>query len=174
MKTSAVVLLVGGTIVASVGGARLPEAHPGVVGAGLLLLATALVLARRSSGGAAHPVRGGTVAGFTSRLGVLSGELDALAEEAPRLSLEQIGQRIAALEPGHFRPLADDAPLLMDVLGGDRFADFAGTYAAGERLVSRAWSAAVDQHRPETLVSLKAGAEAVRAAHRSLASALHA
>lgn len=160
-------LLVAGTILASLGGAKLPEADRVLAGIGIAMLVVAVIVMRRAMGmtgataltGSAVPVEA-----VPELMRKLLPEIEALAAEAKDLPLATITRRIDQLEPTYLRPLADGSPGLMGVLGPERFAEVAGAYASGERFLARAWSAAADKHRPETLASLDRAIERMREA----------
>jgi uncharacterized protein YjeT (DUF2065 family) len=155
-------LLVIGTIVGSLGGARLPTANWPVALLGIAVVAAGAVVlfAVRRRTGSANGARPEVLAAMRA----LPDRLDALARDAPVLPLAAIAARIGELDRTHFRPIADGAPGLLPALGVTRYADVFGTYASGERSVARAWSAAADHHRPETLAALEAGVARIREA----------
>ncbi len=162
MKTLATVLLIAGTIVGTFGGGKLPEADVLTTGIGLALLVAGgvlLAIDRRKASKqapAAGDVRG---AGkdVLSLIRALPAKLQPIADEADRLTLDELAARIGVLDVEYFQPIADGAPLLLGPMGTARFASVFGIYASGERLVSRSWSAAVDAHRPEAVASLREG-----------------
>jgi hypothetical protein len=155
MRQVAWVLLVAGTIVGSLGGARLPEASYPVAAAGVALIIVAAVLlhAKRKQHRAGSLEHGEVLAAMRA----LAEPLGALTREAPELPLSEIAARIAHLNTTYFAPIADGAPRMLSAMGATRYADVFTTYASGERAISRAWSAASDHHRPETLAALRAG-----------------
>lgn len=160
-------LLVAGTIIASLGGAKLPEVDRVLSGIGIAMLVVAAVAIRRAMGAnGAAALSGSAVpaAAIPELMRKLIPELEALAAEAKDLPLVTITRRIDQLEPKYLRPLADGSPGLMGVLGPERFAEVAGAYASGERFLARAWSAAADKHRPEALLSLERAIERMREA----------
>lgn len=159
--------LIAGTIIASLGGAKLPEADRVLSGVGLALLVVSVVLMRKSTGTAGPNALSGSVSPATTVPVLLKGlipRLEALAAEAADLPLVTITRRIDELEPDYLGPLADSSPALMEALGPEKFAEIAGMYASGERFLARAWSAAADKHRPEALASLHAATERMREA----------
>lgn len=168
MRIRANVLLSIGTILATLGGARLPAVEWTLVVVGAIVLIVGGVLHRvdarkaRSEGGVAD------TGADDEMLRSLSATLDELCERAPSLSLEALVEHLSELETGAMGQLADSIPRRLAEMGGERFAQIFGEYAAGERLVHRAWSAAADGHRPEALRSLQEGADRIRAAVSSL------
>jgi hypothetical protein len=165
MNTLATLLLVVGTIVGVFGGGKLPQANPYITGLGILLLAAGgviLYLERRRL--AAAPVGSAGTVDVLALIRVLPERLQLISDAADELTLAQIADRIGELDTEYFRPISDAAPALLGSMGTERFASVFGVYAGGERLISRAWSAAVDQHRPETLTSLREGISRIRAA----------
>jgi uncharacterized protein YjeT (DUF2065 family) len=153
-------LLVIGTIVGSVGGARLPKADVMLSGIGVGTVfagAVVLFLLRRRAG-----VTASDQPEVLATMRALPDELESLAKRAPALPLIDIASRIGQLDRSHFRVIAEGAPRMLSVLGVARYADVFGTYASGERCIARAWSAASDHHRSETLAGLEAGAARIR------------
>jgi hypothetical protein len=173
-RPGAVALLVLGTVTASLGGARLPQADWRIAGAGLAALAAGAALLRRSGRGGAEATGSAGAPGDSAAdvalraLRALPARLDALEAEAPSLELPELIRRLSALAAELGDPIAEGSPGLLRRLGTERFAEVLGTYASGERALARAWSAAADQHRPEALAALSAGAARIREARHAL------
>ena len=169
MNKFSIALLVLGTIVGAFGGARLPQADPVVSTIGLAMLAAGCLMvwlqARAHRSGA---VSATTDARVFELIRSLPDKLQPLLDQADQLTLDQIADRLAALELETFRPIADASPALLSRMGAESFAAVFGLYAGGERLIARAWSAAVDLHRPETIASLREGLERIRQAVAAL------
>lgn len=159
MKAAGLALLVLGTIVASLGGARVPSIDRLTVAIGLVLVVAGAVVARvaaRSAGG-------------TASAAPVTDALDALRELAPRVRavladaegtpLPALADRLSALKREAFDPLSERAPALLGAMSGDRFASVFGPYASAERAVGRAWSAASDGHAEEAIGSLRVAVE---------------
>lgn len=166
MKAAGAALLVVGTIVGSLGGARLPEADLTIAGAGIALLVVALVLLRwprtTTTGGAVGDARALVL------LGELPALVEALASDAATLEPSEVRGRLDALQRSHVLPIADGSTALLPALGADRFALVFGAFASAERWLARAWSAAADQHAEETRASLASALERLREAKASL------
>lgn len=167
VKTIGLALLVLGTVVASLGGARLPEADHLVSGVGVAMLVGGLVamrLAARTAAGDAQAERGGE----GDPLALLRGlpeQIAPLREQATTLELPRLVDAIGEVVRRHFSPLSENAPSLLPRLGPDLFSRVLGPYARAERSIARAWSAASDGHREESVASLDQ-------AHSLLAEAL--
>ena len=155
MKTVGMVLLVVGTIVASLGGAKLPSASLPVAGAGLGLLVVALVLMRYKPKGAAATGPASSESAVLELVARLPERLDALSSEASELSLEELTKRLDAIDVELVAPIADGSGELLGPLGAMRFAEVFGAFASAERSLARTWSAAADGHRTEALASLE-------------------
>lgn len=166
MKIAAIALLVIGTIVGALGGAKLPSADPLIAGAGLLLLAAGAALLRLSKGGggAEAVARDDEAAAALRSISTVPREAAELARDASKLELPQVIERINRINAAHLQPVGDATPTLLDNLGSRIYAELMGSYASGERLITRAWSAAADDHRPECLTSLERAAEEFRQA----------
>ena len=101
-------------------------------------------------------------------------EVDILAQTAqnnqsPTIACaDAIRQSIERLAISHFQPIVDERYRLQAEIGLAVFADAFGPFSAGERNVSRAWSALVDEHWPEAVSSLINAAAALKVAHQKL------
>ena len=163
MRALAIGALVVGTIVASLGGARLPSADVTVTAIGLLILlggAVAFRLHQRSGRRRREPSetsRQDTSIGRERRAarGERARRVSRLAAEAEELHTGALLHRIGELESAYLDPLEDRAREAFSVLERDVFAEVFSELAAGEVLIRRAWSASADGHREEALESLR-------------------
>jgi hypothetical protein len=148
MKALGYVLLALGTVIASLGGAKLPSASIWVSGAGLLLLVIGGVClratTRKTADGAA--LRADDPRALLRRL---PERLEELVRTAPGLELDELVTRLGALGAELLLPIGDGSPALLRQLGSQRFASIFGPFAGAERALARAWTAAADGHRPE-------------------------
>lgn len=143
-------LLVLGTVLGTLGGARMPGVSWPLAGSGLVLLIAAGLLIRFGR----HQDHDALGADVTPELQQLAERLAALEAEAPALHLSELVLRISALDGELVRPIGERAPRMLRRLGAERFAEVFGIYAAGERALARAWSAAADQHAAEAHAAL--------------------
>jgi hypothetical protein len=165
MKKLGLLLLVIGTVVGSLGGAKLPSASWPISAAGLAILVAAVIALRwrgSTPGEAARIESDGDVASLLARLPERIAELSA---KAPKLELSALTLELDAIEAELLAPIAERSSALLPVLGASRFADVFAAFAGTERSLARAWSAAADGHRPEAESSIQ------RALERSRASA---
>jgi hypothetical protein len=165
MKQLGYVLLVVGTIVGSLGGAKLPSASVPITAVGLAILVAALILLRWRRAGAKAADAAGDDRDAKSLLTRLPDQIERIARRAPELELPALIRELDAIEAELLGPIADRAAKLLPELGAARFAEVFAAFAAVERSVARAWSAAADGHRPEAERSL------ARALDRSRVSA---
>jgi ribulose bisphosphate carboxylase small subunit len=168
MKTAAFVLLILGTILATLGGARLPQAHLGLTLTGLLVLGLGLLLWRLHARQAPPPPVPPTSTTqrdpqkkqqdpqeeLQEQLHLLLQHTESLLKDAPTLSLAEIGEQIQLLDANLWQPLTQQLSLLLQ-RSHKTLAERATSYAQAERYLWRAWSAATDHHRPETLDALQ-------------------
>ncbi len=175
LQTLATILLIAGTVVGTFGGGKLPQADVLITGLGLLMLVAGGVLLsvdrrrkNRAQDAGVAPGGAGSRADVLALIRELPAKLQPIADEADDLTLDELASRIGALDADYFQPIADGAPLLLGPMGTARFASVFGVYAGGERLVSRAWSAAVDSHRPEAVASLREGVKRIREAAEAI------
>lgn len=162
-------LLVAGTVLGTLGGARMPGVSWTLALLGLALLVAAGLLARFGR----HRDEGALAADVTPELESLARRLSELQSEAAGLPASELVLRISALDGELVLPIGERAPRMLRRLGAERFAEVFGRYASGERALARAWSAAADQHAPEALASLELAARQVEEARQRLAAALH-
>ncbi|MFW5878956.1 MAG: hypothetical protein ACOCVR_03970, partial [Myxococcota bacterium] len=135
-------------------------------GAGLLVLVAGAVLMRLSKrgAGAAEAVQNDETAAALASMSEVPGEVAELASFASELELEEIIERINRIDVAHLQKVGDATPRLLDSLGSRSFAELMGEFSSGERLLTRAWSAAADNHRAECAASLEKAVEHFREA----------
>lgn len=172
-KASLVALVVG-TIVASLGGARLPQADTTVSAIGIALLVAGIIgirlVARARAAEASTATAGGArdADDPLSLLRAIPAHLEPLIEHAPTRPLPELVREIASVVDRHFVPLSEAAPSMLGRLGAARFATIFGSYASAERAIARAWSAASDGHRTEAVESLGRAQDRIGEALRQL------
>jgi hypothetical protein len=167
VKTAGHVLLVLGTIVASLGGAKLPSSSVVVSGIGLALLVAAVVCLRwrtRSTTASA------TLSADDPRtlLRLLPDRLEKLAGDAPDLEPSRLMAALDAIGAELTTPIADGSTALLAELGIARFAAIFGPFASAERAAARAWSATADGHPAEARAAIAVALERARAAVSAL------
>jgi len=90
-------------------------------------------------------------------------EIDALIEKVASGSMEgkdqlqQILDGLDVVQSTHFETFIACGPQLIRQLGLSRYAQLMDRFAAAQRRLYRAWSAAADQNEPESLDSLRVG-----------------
>lgn len=169
---ASLVALVLGTVVASLGGARLPRADTTVSVIGLALLVAGIIgvrlVARTRAQEGSSASDGLGAADPLSLLRAIPERLEPLIDRAPTAPLPEIVREIAAVVDRHFTPLSEVAPSMLGRLGAARFATVFGSYASAERAIARAWSAAADGHRAEAVASLGRAKDRIHEALREL------
>jgi hypothetical protein len=78
-----------------------------------------------------------------------------LLERARDLPIDELARDTNDLIERDLNPVIEAQDLLMRSQGFAKYAAHTGPWAAGERMVYRAWSAATDGHRPEAIASLR-------------------
>ena len=145
---------------------------------GLALIIVGGVVARKAqretalSDGPKESERAGPV-DFGQLLEVLNERLAELvtAESGGELA-ETLLSRIETIQFEHVEPLIDSRQKVQARFGMEGFADIFSPLSGGERNLNRAWSALVDQHRPEAKSAIQNAArlvgDAKAALHRHL------
>lgn len=156
MKNASLLLLVVGTIVATLGGARMPTVDRTTVAVGLVIVVVGAVLARLAARGKGDSAGSSSaeVESALAALRALPAGLASAASGADSDPLDAVATRLAALQRDAVDPLSERAAALLPQLGGERFARIFGPYASAERALGRARSAATDGHRDEVVASL--------------------
>ena len=160
-------LLVSGTIIGTLGGARMPDVNWSLSAFGLALLVLA-GLGLRFVQNTKDEAEGGDLGPDISEL---ASKLEGLQAEAAGLALPDLVLRLSTLDSELVRPISERAPRMLKKLGTERFAEIFGTYASGERALARAWSAAADAHGPEALRSLEQSVRLIRQTSDALSGA---
>jgi len=125
------------------------------VAAVLLIAATWLRIASDRERGAKEAGPGGGSAGAAGEaIAAIAADVRALRARADSLELAALAAEIDQLVARRIYPVIDAQQSLIASQGFARYAAHTSPWAAGERMVYRAWSAATDGHRPEALASL--------------------
>ena len=157
-------LMVIGTVVGILGGAfprdrELVAGFPGgwplvLVGLVALFAAFGLRLRRRPMTAAAR----GSAAAAGGAIGRVVPEIESLLSEATRIPIGALAKKLDALIERNLFPVYEAQEALVAAQGFARYAAHTGPWAAGERMLYRAWSAATDGHRPEAIASMEEAA----------------
>ncbi|MCI0586048.1 MAG: hypothetical protein L0323_04305 [Planctomycetes bacterium] len=158
-------LMLLGTVIGILGGAYprdremiagIPGGTPLVAGGvALLVVALALRLQHRPVSEAAR----GSAAAAGEAIGRVAPDVEALLPEARQLPIADLARRLDGLIEKNLFPVYAAQQALVASQGFAGYAAHTGPWAAGERMLYRAWSAATDGHRPEAVASME---EAVR------------
>lgn len=154
-------LMTAGVILGVLGGAYpreralvggIPGGWP-LVAAGAACIAAALVL--RLRGARVSDRQRGSIAQAQEAVRRAPEELRALSEAAVALPIAELAARLDAFARRNFDPVYEAQEALVASQGFAKYAAHTGPWANGERMVSRAWSAATDGHRPEAVASIR-------------------
>ena len=154
-------LMTLGVVVGIVGGAfprdrEMIGGFPGgwpLVALGVALCLVALVL--RLRGTKVTEAAKGSVAEAAVAIARVGGEVDALLPDAARLPIQDLAKRLDSLVERNLLPVYGAQDALVAAQGFAKYAAHTGPWAAGERMLYRAWSAATDGHRPEAIASMR-------------------
>lgn len=127
-----------------------------VAGAGAMLLA-AFALRRAAAAardGESSPARA-SVAAALEAVRRAPDDVRGLLGSATSMPIDALTREIDALIERDVYPVLEAQPALIAAQGFARYASHTGPWAAGERMLYRAWSAATDGHRPEAVASLR-------------------
>ena len=158
-----------GILVAIAGSAKLPDAQgqfPDTLPIfilGALAAATGIFLWRRQIKlEQEQPDNDPNAVNPFERLESIQAPLAKLSEEAPTLGTEQLCDRVDAILQEYVIPFAQARHKIIEKLGMDKGAELLVVVAYGERMLNRAWSAAADEHAPESVASVQEAYEAFK------------
>ena len=137
----------------------------GYFGAGMVLAIAGALMARKGAAGRHEDGSAGSGTGCADAEVMLASIRKEVEELASIGDGGELKERIEALQFGLIADFVAQRRRFAHEYGPVRFARFFGAFARAERNVNRAWSALVDEHRPEVDASL---AEAVRSLERSI------
>jgi hypothetical protein len=147
-----------GMTVAMVGGATWPAPKWVVVALGILILCAGIAWARLAQ---CRRTQEGSNAGGERAIEVMKTALasaqsrtKALRESAQSTALDQVAKECEAIVRDCVEAVAAQQESLSRIYGCAGYAQVMTPFAAAERWLNRAWSAASDTHRPEVLASL--------------------
>ena len=162
-------LFAGGILVAIAGSAKLPEAQgqfPDTLPAfiiGTLAAAIGIFLWRRQIKiEQEQPDNDPNAVNPFERLESIQAPLADLNAEASSLTTEQLCERVDAILQDYVIPFALARHKVIEKLGMDKGAELLVVVAYGERMLNRAWSAAADEHGPESTASIQEAYEAFK------------
>lgn len=157
-----------GMTVAMLGGATWPAPKWAVVVGGILILCAGIAWARIAQGKRASE---GTTAGSDRAIEVMKSALASaqartrsLRERAQSTALDQVASECEAIVRDCVEAVAAQQESLSRIYGFAGYAQVMTPFAAAERWLNRAWSAASDTHRPEVLASLDRALEHIEEA----------
>lgn len=143
---------------AMLGGATWPAPKWAVVAGGILILCAGIAWARIARGRRASD---GANAGSDRAIEVMKSALASaqtrtktLRERAPAAALDEVAKECEAIVRDCVEAVAAQQESLSRIYGFAGYAQVMTPFAAAERWLNRAWSAASDTHRPEVLSSL--------------------
>jgi hypothetical protein len=96
------------------------------------------------------------------RLQSLQAPLAKLGADAAGLSTPELCDRVDAILQEYVIPFALARHKVIEKLGMDKGAEILVVVAYGERMLNRAWSAAADEHAPESISSILEALEAFK------------
>lgn len=96
------------------------------------------------------------------RLESIQAPLAKLGAEAPALTTAELCERVDAILQEYVVPFAMARNKVVEKLGMDKGAELLVVVAYGERMLNRAWSAAADEHAPESVSSVLEALEAFK------------
>jgi len=96
------------------------------------------------------------------RLESLQAPLAQLGADCPNLEPEELCERVDQVLQEYVIPFAMARHKVIEKLGMDKGAEILVVVAYGERMLNRAWSAAADEHAPESISSILEALEAFK------------
>jgi hypothetical protein len=166
MRKLAFLLISLGTIGAAVGVARTDPSVDGWVKSfqihvpltllSLAVMGVGVVLQRRIARLTAQAqVGGGQLTIARNALRSVHDQADRLGAEAEQLDLDQLHQRLDAIQAGAVADLIDNRETITSAYGLAAYAAVMGPFAQGERCLNRAWSASTDGYLDEAVDYLR-------------------
>ncbi len=125
-------------------------------------------LHKRQSGGKTEATTA-SLSEIRQALGRLVGNLERLHQDIEQLAPSEITRFIDEELADDFRTFADGRESMIAEYGLQKFADVMSLFAAGERAVNRAWSAAADGYVDEAATCIERGSAMLRKAQEELA-----
>ncbi len=160
-------IFAAGILVAIAGSAKLPETQggfPDTLPAFILGAITAvigIILWRRQiKQEQEQPDTDPNAINPFERLQSIQAPLVKLKEEASTLDTEALCDRVDNILQEYVIPFAMARHKVVEKLGMDKGAELLVVVAYGERMLNRAWSAAADEHAPESVASIAEACEA--------------
>ncbi len=162
-------LFAAGILVAIAGSAKLPEAQGGfpdtlpIFILGAITAAVGIFLWRRQiKQEQEQPDTDPNAINPFERLESIQAPLAQLNTDAPGLETEELCTRVDAILQEYVIPFAMARHKVIEKLGMDEGAELLIVVAYGERMLNRAWSAAADEHAPESVASIQEACEAFK------------
>lgn len=152
------VLLYAGLLIAMVGGAPWPHPNWLVVVAGLVVIVVGIVAKRSAEAAsldASFGEAGASGGASEASLAELAARVKALADEVETAELASVATRVSALQEGPVTAFSATQDDFVRRHGFQAWATVMAPLATGERLLFRAWSAASDGHRGETVAAVR-------------------
>lgn len=160
-----------GMTVAMLGGATWPAPKWTIVGVGILILCAGIAWARRArastSAQSAEGQREKPLDFAKQRVAEALERTRALRAEADSKELASIASGAEAIVRDCVEAVAKAQEAIANAHGFNAYAELMTPFAAGERWLNRAWSAASDGHREEATRSLDRAIEHIERATRS-------
>jgi hypothetical protein len=147
-----------------------------IFGLGCLAMLAGALLIRRDAAEQIAPTAHGAGAahsGADEELRALRKELDELRRDVastnePSLQMQRIVERAERITADHVPAFIDARPQLVGRLGLAGYAQLMDRFAAGERQLNRAWSAAADEYEGEARACLENAAALFEEAERRM------
>ncbi len=160
-------LFAGGILIAIAASAKLPETQGGfpdtlpifILGAIAAVVGT-ILWRRQIKQEQEQPDTDPNAINPFERLESIQAPLLKLNDEAPTLETEALCERVDAILQEYVIPFAMARHKVVEKLGMDKGAELLVVVAYGERMLNRAWSAAADEHAPESVASIQEACEA--------------
>lgn len=157
------ILMVVGCILGVIGGAA---PHTNLVGpiplnwllagvGAVILLAASRMTGATGGHGSESSSASGTMTDAGAALQRTSSSVRAVYERAAGLPIHDLAKEIDGVISRDLMPVMSAQSELIARQGFAKYAAHTGPWAAGERMLYRAWSAATDGHRPEAVSSLR-------------------
>ncbi len=95
-------------------------------------------------------------------------ELQSLFQQSGELSTHELYQKLGTIMQNHLQPFEENRQHIIDKYGMGKYALVMTPFAEAERYLNRAWSAAVDEHKEESVTYIERAVPSLQEAYEEM------